>query len=250
MLPRKLSFGILHAYSTIWMKLRSKVIVEGLENLETIDTGERRVYLLINHSTTYDIVALMHIAAKPFVILMDRGAFTFPIIRHFLSGARFIPLDKETSATAVTQSVEQVKNNEPLLISLHDGDSTLGKWGRPRTGGIRIAHLTNATVIPVFLFVEPNRIRYLRFKGVNGVEYPYTTFRNTRFWIRFLPALHLDNLPVDSTYEDYKAQANLMDDMANKMEQEYLSRMMEENKELDDKPKGRHKGGTTVRVTF
>ena len=250
MLPRKFSFGILHFYSNLWMKSRAKVIVEGLEHLSPARNDKRRLYLLLNHSTTFDIVALMHIAANPFIILMDRGAFTFPLIRHFLSGARFIPLDKETSATAVAQSIEQVKNNEPLLISLHDGNSTLGKWGRPRTGGIRIAHLANAIIIPIFLFVEPHRIRHLRFKGVNGVEYPYTTFRNTRFWIRFLPAMTLDNLPIDSGYEDYKVQANLMDDMANKMEEEYESRMVNENNELGDKPGKRQKGGTKVRVAF
>jgi 1-acyl-sn-glycerol-3-phosphate acyltransferase len=250
MLPRKFSFGVLHIYSTIWMGSRAKVIVEGLENLNPARKGKRRVYLLINHSTTYDIVALMHIAASPFIILMDRGAFTFPIIRHFLSGARFIPLDKETSAAAVAKSVEEVKNSEPLLISLHDGSSTLGKWGRPRTGGIRIAHLTNATIIPVFLFVEPDRIRHLSFKGVNGVEYPYTTFRNTRFWIRFLPAVTLNNLPADASYEDYKAQADLMDDLANKMDLEYAARIKRENQDLASEPRKRQRGGTSVRVEF
>lgn len=245
---RELCFNILHIYSTLWMRFRSRVIVEGLENLSPDRKSERRVYLLINHSTTYDIVALMHIVKKPFVILMDRGAFTFPVIRHILHGARFIPLDKEDSNVAVAQSIEETKNREPFVISLHDGTSTLGRWGRPRTGGVRIAHLADAKIIPVFLFVEPDKIRHLSFKGVNGVEYPYTTFNDTRFWVKFLPPVVLDDLPKDASYEDYKQVADQLDHLANSIELEFEARVMEEARQQGNAPTGRNRGGSPIRV--
>jgi 1-acyl-sn-glycerol-3-phosphate acyltransferase len=250
MLPQKFSFGILHAYSNIWMKLRAKVIVKGLEHVQPPRENEKRVYIIVNHSTTYDVVALMHIAAKPFRIMMDRGAFTFPIIRHFLFGARFIPLDKETSADAVKQCVEVVKQKEPLVISLHDGTSTIGSWGRPRTGGIRIAHASGATIIPLFLYVEPDRIRHLNFKGTNGKEYPYTTFRNTRFWIHFLPPLSISDLPADAKYEDFRKVADNLDHQANSMEKEYEELMAQEAKNPESIHRKRQKGGTSVRVIW
>ena len=250
MLPQKFSFGILHAYSNIWMKSRAKVIVKGLEHVQPPRLNEKRVYVIVNHSTTYDVVALMHIAANPFRIMMDRGAFTFPIIRHFLFGARFIPLDKETSSEAVNQCVEVVKQHEPLIISLHDGDSTIGSWGRPRTGGLRIAHASGATIIPVFLYVEPDRIRHLNFKGTNGLEYPYTTFRNTRFWIHFLPPFSLTDLPADATYEDFRKVADTLDHQSNAMEKEYEDLLAKEAKEVALNPRKRQKGGTSVRVIW
>jgi 1-acyl-sn-glycerol-3-phosphate acyltransferase len=37
----------------------------------------------------------MHVSKEPFAILMDKGAFKFPFIRHILRGAGFIPLDKD-----------------------------------------------------------------------------------------------------------------------------------------------------------
>ena len=55
-------FKIMSVYSTIWMQARARVIVKGLDDVPPRENGEKRVYLLLNHSTTFDVVALMHVS--------------------------------------------------------------------------------------------------------------------------------------------------------------------------------------------
>lgn len=244
---RHIAFKILNIYSTIWMSAKSRVELRGLQHLEGRPEGERRVYLVINHVTSYDLVALMHVAKEPFTVLMDRGAFTFPVIGHLFKLARFIPLDKDKGQEAVDNSVAAARRGEPLMVSLHDGDSTIGKWGRPRTGGIRIAHLAETTIIPVYIRLEDEKIRHLSFKGLNGQVYPYTTFRDTMYFMEFLPPVDSRVMPANSTYEDYKAFAARMDELRAETDRRYdgeLARIKETHGGV------RRRGGSEKRVVF
>ncbi len=247
MLRRTIAFEILKLYSTLWMRAKAKVEIRGLERLPPRRPGERRVYLLLNHSTTYDIVALMHVSKEPFVIMMDRGAFTFPVIGRILAWAGFVPLDKGDSGAAIEACQAAVAEGRPLLISLHDGDSTIGDWGRPRTGGIRIAHRAGATLYPVFLKVEEERIRRLSFKGVDGREYPYTTFRDTYYFIEILPPFDLSALPSDAGYEAYLAEAAALNELSASLEARYEAFLAERGREGSP---ARKRGGTRLRVAW
>jgi 1-acyl-sn-glycerol-3-phosphate acyltransferase len=240
-------FKIMSLYSTIWMRAKARVIVKGLDDLPARKKGEKRVYLLLNHSTTFDVVALMHVSKEPFAILMDKGAFTFPIIRHILRGAGFIPLDKADTKKAVASCIETVDSGRPLLISLHDGDSTLGDWGKPRTGGIRIAKATGAKLYPIFLKVEDERIRRLSFKGVNGTEYPYTTFKDTFYFIEFLRPIDLSSLPAEPSHEELFAVAKSLDEKAEQVEARYEN-FLSDNRERFAPLKRR--GGSRFRVAW
>jgi 1-acyl-sn-glycerol-3-phosphate acyltransferase len=240
-------FKIMNLYSTIWMRAKARVIVKGLDDLPPRKRGEKRVYLLLNHSTTYDIVALMHVSKEPFAIMMDKGAFTFPIIRHILRGAGFIPLDKSDTKTAVEACGAALAEGRPLLISLHDGDSTLGERGKPRTGGIRLAHLAGAKIYPIFLKVEDDRIRRLSFKGVNGTEYPYTTFKNTFYFIEFLRPVDLGSLPTAPSREEYSAVAKALDAKAAEVEARYEAFLADNRERFAPL---RRRGGSRFRVAW
>ncbi len=240
-------FKIMNIYSTIWMRAKARVIVKGLDDLPPRARGEKRVYLLLNHSTTYDVVALMHVSKEPFAIMMDKGAFTFPIIRHILRGAGFIPLDKDDSKTAVDACAKALDDGRPLLISLHEGDSTLGDWGKPRTGGIRLAHLAGAKLYPIFLKVEDDRIRRLSFKGVNGTEYPYTTFKNTFYFIEFLKPVDLSALPGEPGYEEYFEVAKALDTKAGEVESRYETFLADNRERFAPL---RRRGGSRYRVAW
>jgi 1-acyl-sn-glycerol-3-phosphate acyltransferase len=240
-------FKIMNIYSTIWMRAKARVIVKGLDELSPRRRDEKRVYLLLNHSTTYDVVALMHVSKGPFAIMMDKGAFTFPIIRHILHGAGFIPLDKADSKPAVAACAEALGDGRPLVISLHDGDSTLGDWGKPRTGGIRLAHQAGAKLYPVFLKVEDDRIRRLSFKGVNGTEYPYTTFKNTFYFIEFLKPVDLSGLPGEPSYEQYFEAAKALDAKAGELEARYETFLADNRERFAPL---RRRGGTRYRVAW
>jgi 1-acyl-sn-glycerol-3-phosphate acyltransferase len=240
-------FKIMSVYSTIWMRAKARVIVKGLDALPRRKRGEKRVYLLLNHSTTFDIVALMHVSREPFAIMMDKGAFNFPIIRHILKGAGFIPLDKADSKPAVEACGRALEEGRPLLISLHEGESTLGDWGKPRTGGIRMAHLAGAELYPIFLKVEDDRIRRLSFRGVNGTEYSYTTFRNTFYFIEFLEPVDLSSLPPEPSYGDYFAVATALDAKAAVVEERYEAFLADNRERFAPL---RRKGGSRFRVAW
>jgi len=240
-------FKIMNLYSTLWIRAKARVVVRGLDDLPPRTKGEKRVYIVLNHSTTFDCVALMHVSKEPFAIMMDGGAFTFPIIRHVLRGAGFIPLHKDDSKTCVEACVEAVNSGKPLLISLHDGDSTLGEPGRPRTGGIRIAHMTGAKLYPIFLKVEDERIRHLSFKGVNGTEYPYTTFKDSLYFIEFLKPIDLSSLPPEPSREEYLEVAKSLDEKAERVKARYET-YLAENRERFAPLKRR--GGTKLRVAW
>jgi 1-acyl-sn-glycerol-3-phosphate acyltransferase len=240
-------FKIMSIYSTIWMRAKARVVVKGLDELPPRKKGEKRVYLLLNHSTTFDVVALMHVSKEPFAILMDRGAFTFPIIRHILHGAGFIPLDKDDSKPCVAACIDTVNKGKPLLISLHEGDSTIGDWGKPRTGGIRIAQATGAKLYPIFLKVEDERIKQMSFKGVNGTEYRYTTFKNTFYFIEFLKPVDLSSLPSESGYDALFEVAKALDRKAEEVEARYET-FLSDNRERFAPLKRR--GGTRFRVAW
>ncbi len=240
-------FKIMSLYSTIWMRAKARVIVKGLDDLPPRKRGEKRVYILLNHSTTFDLVALMHVSKEPFAIMMDKGAFNFPIIRHILHGAGFIPLDKSDSKPAVEACTKALEDGRPLLISLHDGDSTLGERGKPRTGGIRLAHLAGAKLYPIFLKVEDDRIRRLSFRGVNGTEYRYTTFRNTFYFIEFLKPVDLSSLPPEPGREGYFEVAEALDAKAESVEERYEAYLSDNRERFAPL---RRKGGSRFRVAW
>jgi len=240
-------FKIMSIYSTIWMRAKARVIVKGLDDLPPRKKGEKRVYLLLNHSTTFDIVALMHVSKEPFAIMMDKGAFNFPFIRHVLHGAGFIPLDKSNSKAAVAACSDAIDDCRPLLISLHEGNSTQGHWGKPRTGGIRLAHLAGATLYPIFLKVENDRIRTLSFKGRDGTEYPYTTFKNSFYFIEFLKPVDLSALPETPSYEDYFEVAKSLDAKAEEVEAGYECFLTDNHERFAPM---RRRGGSRLRVAW
>lgn len=240
-------FKIMSMYSTLWMRAKARVIVKGLDELPPRKRGEKRVYILLNHSTTFDIVALMHVSKEPFAIMMDKGAFNFPVIRHILRGAGFIPLDKSDSKPAVEACGKALEAGRPLLISLHDGDSTQGLRNKPRTGGIRLAHLAGAKLYPIFLKVEEDRIRRLSFKGVNGTEYPYSTFKDTFYFIEFLRPVDLGALPGEPSYEDYFEVAKALNEKATEVEGRYEA-FLSDNRERFAPL--RRRGGSRFRVAW
>jgi 1-acyl-sn-glycerol-3-phosphate acyltransferase len=241
-----LSFRILTTYSTLWMRSRCRLVIDGKGNLPT-DATQRRTYIVLNHSTTYDLVALMHISKSRFSVVMDEGAFNVPVVRRIFSGAGFIPLVKTDSGSAVAAAVQKIRAGVPVLMSLTDGAATIGGEERPRTGGVRIAHLADAAMYPVFVMVEENKKLHRSLKGTDGKVHPFTTFKDTIYVVRFLPPIPSTVFGAAETYESYAALAGRMKGMADVEKKSY-------ERELAD-PAGRfaglrRTGGCGERVTW
>ena len=189
----------------------------------------------------------MHVSGSRFSVVMDEGAFNFPVVRRLFVSAGFIPLVKSRSAEAVDAAVQKIRDGVPVVMSLTDGGSTVGKEERPRTGGIRIAHLAGATIYPVFTMVEENKKRHLSFKGVNGERYPYTTFRDTLYFIKFLPAIPASEFDGKDTRESYGAGARRLQEMADRERALFERTLVEQKERFDALPR---RGGTHERVLW
>jgi 1-acyl-sn-glycerol-3-phosphate acyltransferase len=244
---RKAAFNILRLYSTLWMCWNARVVSRGAEILQAPKGKEKRVYLVLNHSTTYDAVAIMHLSKEPFTILMDEGAFTVPIVGRILRRAGFIPLVKSDSKAGVQACVDAVNEGDPLFVSLHDGLMTIGQEGRPRTGGLRIAHMTGATIYPIFVKAEEDRIHRLSIKGADGSDNPFSTFRNSLYFIDFLPPFDLSSLPKDATYEDFFKVALSLDEKAEEIKKYYDNLASEHGDMMSSMPR---RGGARFRICW
>jgi len=241
-----LAFRIIRAYSTAWMRSRCRVLLHGEEHLPTAP-GSRRVYLLLNHSTSYDLVALIHLAANRFSVVMDEGAFHFPVIGRLFHAAGFIPLVKSDSGAAIRRAVDTIHAGMPVVMSLTDGGSAIGVESRPRTGGVRIANLAGADIYPVFTMVEKDRLRHRSFRGRNGETYSYTTFRDTFYIVSFLPPIPASSFAEHETYESYRQVAEGLKELSDR-EQERFSRMMRED--AGELAGLRRRGGSDRRVRW
>jgi len=229
------------------MKSRARVMVKGHEALATRDRGEPRVYIVLNHSSTFDFLALLHISDSPFTVLMDGAAFTFPIVGRLLRRSGFVPLDKENSAVAIEECVTRVKAGLPLIVSLHDGGSALGERGRPRTGGIRVAHMAKAKLCPVFLKLDRSRVHYRSFKGKDGKVNAYTSFRRTPYFIEFMDPLDISYLPEEPSREQFAEIAQRLDAMLEEASALY-DKVIQEGAERFRPDKMR--GGAELRVEW
>ncbi|MBN2551645.1 MAG: 1-acyl-sn-glycerol-3-phosphate acyltransferase [Spirochaetales bacterium] len=241
-----LSFKILRAYADCWMKSRCRVLIDGTEHLPS-DSNGKRAYIVINHSTTFDLVALMHIARNRLSVVMDEGAFHYPVVRHLFRAAGFIPLLKSDSQSAVGQAVRKIGDGIPVLLSLTSGGSTLGKEERPRVGGVRIAHLAGAAIHPVFTMIAEDRKIYRSFKGSDGELYRYTTFRDGLYYIGFLPPIPQDVFGPNETYETYREIAYHLKELAEGEKPRYRELLAAETKRSNG---SRWRGGSPERVSL
>jgi 1-acyl-sn-glycerol-3-phosphate acyltransferase len=200
---RRLAFRALSFVATLWMWRNARVVARGLDRIPKKAPDEKRVYLIMNHTSTFDFVALLHMSKGPFTVLMDEGAFQAPVFGPLLKKAGFIPLVEGDSESGLRACVDAVNEGRPLIISLHKGSSVCGEWSRPRTGGLRIAHETGATIYPVFIMAESDRIRRSNIRGVDGSSNRFTVFKNALYFIQPLPPFDLSSLPAEPSYEDF-----------------------------------------------
>ena len=123
-----IAFALIRAYATVWMRSHSRVLLFGQEQLASLPRG-RRVYIVLNHSTSYDAVGLFHISAHRFGMVLDREAFNVPVVGRLLAAAGFIALDKRVSEDAVQRAVATVKEGTPFVVSLTEGHTAIGRPG-------------------------------------------------------------------------------------------------------------------------
>ncbi len=183
MISDKFFFNILKIYSDIWVRRHCRVIVSGLEHIESAQ-NRRRVYVG-PHPTTYDVPLLIHSAKRNLYFIIAEGPYVHPIVGRIFKGAGFIKLNYNRPRQAVQEAKELVESGKPLLCSMYGYGVDFGKEVGPETGAIRIAHQAKADICPVLAMIEEGKRIFKYYKDSKGDVYPYTIFSDTLYFLTF-----------------------------------------------------------------
>lgn len=199
-------FKLLKFYSDIWARGHCRVVMSGQQNLDN-NQGRRRIYI-VSHPTTYDLPMLAHIAKNNFYVVVYKDPFDHPIAGWLFRKVGFPKLNPSNSEQMIRESCRLIEANNPLIYSLKGYGVDFGEDVKPRTGGIRIAHLSQADIYPVHLMIEPDKMIFKYYKDRKGGVYPYTIFKDTLYFVTFCkPLRYTDYAKENMKYEDFQEVA-------------------------------------------
>jgi 1-acyl-sn-glycerol-3-phosphate acyltransferase len=209
-------FRLLKLYADIWARRHCRVVLGGQENLD-VPNGRGRVYI-VSHPTTWDLPMLAHIGRNNWYVIVDKGPFAHPLVNWLFKNSGFLKLEGDNSDEVIQQAVDIAARRLPLIVSLKGYGVDFGEVVRPRTGGIRIAHLARADIYPVHLMIEEGK-RIMKGFKLSGENYPFTVFHDTLYFATFCTPLRYEEYARDSmTYDDYKSIALNMEATFDEME--------------------------------
>ena len=196
-------FRLLQFYSDVWTRAHCRVIISGEKHLAAAD-GRPRVYL-VSHPTTYDLPVLAHISKRNFYVVVAEGPFAHPLVGWLFRNTGFPKLGSDNSEEVIRESLRLLHTGAPLIYSLKGYGVDFGEEVRPRTGGVRIAHLAGADIYPVHLMIEQGKMIFKYYRDRKGGVYPYTIFWNTLYFATFCePIRYADYAGEAMRYEDYR----------------------------------------------
>lgn len=229
-----------------WIKKNCKVIVnydKGIENCP------RRVYI-VHHPSTYDFFTLTTLAKNNFYLPINKEAFDVPIVGYFLYKSGFLPvyIGKNKKIDIISPMVKKAKNGYPILNSARNEEFNKGVRGKLRTGGIVIADLAKADIIPIHIYIEKGKIYEYNVIKFNLKKAPATYFKNALVFVSFLKPIkweeyHKENMTKDDYYKIIENIGEIFD-----KEDEKIERQLIENKSYYDLIE--RKGGPNIFVNY
>jgi 1-acyl-sn-glycerol-3-phosphate acyltransferase len=126
-----------------------------------------RKILAANHPTTFDPFLMLTLTPEQVSILVTGDVFKIALFGRYLRAAGHIPVERANGRAAFDQARQLLQSDRTIGIfpegSLSPLDEGIG-FGRPRTGTARLALGTGAPIIPVGIYLPPERIRFVRGK--------------------------------------------------------------------------------------
>lgn len=122
------------------------------------------------------------------------------------------------------------------MNSIRGGDVTLGKPERLRTGGVVMADLAKADIIPIHIYIEKGKI--IQKKIITGkLQFaPFTIYKNAYVILSFLPPIKWKDYHKESmTKQDYQ-------NLINKVDEEFNNYSKELNEKIHIDEQGYYKG--------
>ncbi|MEP1743341.1 MAG: lysophospholipid acyltransferase family protein [Kangiellaceae bacterium] len=131
--------------------VRVKTHVVGVENMPT---KGRRVIVMCNHSSLYDIPVAISALDTSFRFVAKKELFNIPIFGSALKRGGFLSIDRNNREQAVKdlqRAKEQMLNGITLWMSPEGTRSKDGKLAEFKRGGFHIAIETKALIVPVVI---------------------------------------------------------------------------------------------------
>jgi len=195
-------FRILKLYSDAWARRHCRVVLSGEENLA--GAGDRPRLYIVSHPVTWDLPMLAHLGRNNWYVIVDKGPFAHPVVKWLFRGSGFLKLEGGNADEVIRQAGAIVASRQPLIVSLYGYGVDFGEKVRPRTGGIRIAHVAKADIYPVHLMIEEGKRIMKDFRNRKGEKFPFSVFHDTLYFATFCPPLRFaDWSREEMSYEDY-----------------------------------------------
>ncbi len=229
-----------------WAKENSKIIINYDKEIENCP---RKVYI-VNHPTTYDFFTLVHIAKNNFYLPVEKTAFDVPIVGYFLKKAGFLPVykNKKKNSEIIDKMVNKARLGHAVLNSIRSEIIASGIEGRLRTGGVVIADISKADIIPLHIYIEKDKLVKSFILTQKFKKAPIIKFNKALVFVSFLKPLkykdyHKDNM----TKEDYCSIIEKINSMFIDQDQK-IDQLISQDKEFYKKlPR---KGGSDLFIEF
>lgn len=131
--------------------------VKGREN---IPENEPVIYTP-NHSSMFDIPAIVLTAPAPPMFIAKKELSVFPVLRDWMWVIDCVFVDrknKDSARSSLHEAIEMVKNGRSLVIFPEGTRSKDGKLGEFKGGAMKIAMETGAKVVPVLIEGSRDRL--------------------------------------------------------------------------------------------
>ncbi|HWT71928.1 MAG TPA: lysophospholipid acyltransferase family protein [Oxalicibacterium sp.] len=124
--------------------------VKGMENLP-----DAPLILLSKHQSAWETIFLLWRMPRPLVFVLKKSLIYIPLFGWALALLRMIPIDrkngKDAFAQVVREGVQRLKDGQWIIMFPEGTRIPVGKQGKYKGGGARLAVETQTPVVPIAL---------------------------------------------------------------------------------------------------
>jgi 1-acyl-sn-glycerol-3-phosphate acyltransferase len=126
--------------------------------------------IVANHPTTSDPFILTSFSNGQAAVLIKNSLFNVPLFGYYLHRAGHIPVIKNDGGAAFKRALELLKKGITVIVFV-EGDLSkfIHVMKKPKTGAVRLALASGASIIPVGISVKKRNLRSLR-SVIKGIE--------------------------------------------------------------------------------
>jgi 1-acyl-sn-glycerol-3-phosphate acyltransferase len=114
--------------------------------------------IIANHPDITSVFALPRLFPDPICFLIQPEAFKLPLLGAMLRRAGQLPVQGDHPAEALAAAAERLAQGYAVVICPEGQQSPRGGFARPHTGAVRLALAARTPIVPVGLYVPPERL--------------------------------------------------------------------------------------------